>query len=32
MNKFQNARLAQIARHTANIGHDDGANGRIFEL
>ena len=32
MTKFQKARLAEIARHSENIGHDDGANGRIFEL
>ena len=32
MTRFEKARCAEIARHTANIGHDDGANGRIFEL
>lgn len=31
-NKYQAIREAEIQRHAANIGHDDGANGRIFEL
>ena len=31
-NKYQSIRNAEIMRHTANIGHDDGAHGRIFEL
>ena len=31
-NKYQTVRACEIARHAANIGHDDGAAGRIFEL
>ena len=31
-NKYQAVRACEIARHAANIGHDDGAEGRIFEL
>jgi hypothetical protein len=31
-NKYQNERASEMARHAANIGHDDGAQGRIFEL
>lgn len=31
-NKFETIRNAEIMRHAANIGHDDGAHGRIFEL
>ena len=32
MNKYQIARNAEIDRHSANIDHDNGALGRIFEL
>lgn len=31
-NKFETIRNAEIMRHAANIGHDDGAQGRMFEL
>lgn len=31
-NKFETIRNAEIMRHATNIGHDDGAHGRIFEL
>lgn len=31
-NKYQRIRAAEIARHTNNIGHDNGAAGRVFEL
>lgn len=30
--KYEKAREKEIARHTANIGYDNGAQGRIFEL
>lgn len=29
---YARKRDAEIARHTLNIGHDDGAAGRVFEL
>lgn len=29
---YAKIRQAEIERHAANIGHDDGAKGRIFEL
>lgn len=32
MNKYEKIRNEEIKRHAANIGHDDGAKGRIFEL
>lgn len=32
MNKYQTMRAAEIERHAANIGHDSGAAGRIFEI
>lgn len=31
-NSYSRKRDAEIMRHAANIGHDDGAHGRIFEL
>ena len=31
-NKYQSIRNSEIQRHMANIGHDDGALGRVFEL
>lgn len=32
MTKYEKIRIAEIERHTLNIEHDDGAQGRIFEL
>ena len=32
MTIYEKKRIAEIERHAENIGHDDGANGRIFEL
>lgn len=32
MNRYEKARQAEIKRHLANRGHDDGAIGRAFEL
>ena len=31
-NTYSRKRDAEIMRHSANVGHDDGAMGRIFEL
>ena len=32
MTTYEKKRIAEIERHSANIGHDCGAKGRIFEL
>ena len=32
MTKYEKIRITEIERHTLNIGHDDGARGRIKEL
>ena len=32
MTKYQTLRAQEIARHAANIAHDPGAMGRVFEL
>ena len=32
MNKYQAMRAEEVLRHTMNRAHDQGADGRIFEL
>lgn len=32
MTKYEKMRMSEIERHTKNINHDDGAQGRIFEI